>query len=204
MLKSRGRARRQRGFSIIEVAVTLTIAALLLMFGLPDFQTWLLNTQIRNAAESIQNGIQRARIEAVRGNHDVRFTLVTLTDARIMDSSCAASAAGRSWVVSRDAPGGNCNVAPSVATAPRIFETHAAGDGNLNSVVAATDASGNAASTLTFNGFGRVAGVNPISTIALSSAASGTFRNLRIAISPAGAVRLCDPAVTDSTDPRRC
>jgi type IV fimbrial biogenesis protein FimT len=195
--------RTVQGFSLIEVAITLTIAALLVLFGLPSFQAWLQNTQIRNAAESIQNGIARARMEAVRSNQNVRFTLVSLTDPRNMDSSCAASAAGRSWVVSLDAPDGECDEAPDTTTAPRIIETHAAGDGNLSTVVDAKDADGAAATTLTFNGFGRLTGAKPISTIGLSSAVSGDYRVLRVAVTPAGAVRLCDPAV-DSSDPRSC
>lgn len=195
--------RHHRGFSLIEVAITLTIAALLLMVSLPSFQTWLQNTQIRNAAESIQNGIQRARMEAVRGNRNVRFTLVTLDDARNMDSSCVASAAGGSWVISLDAPDGACDGEPEAPTAPRIIETHAAGDGNLSALIAATATSGTAASTLSFNGFGRLTGPDPISVVDVSSVASGTYRNLRVAVSAAGAVRLCDPAV-GADDPRSC
>lgn len=195
--------RRQRGFSLIEVAITLTIAALLMMAGLPSFQTWLQNTQIRNAAESIQNGIQRARMEAVRGNRNVRFTLVSLDDARNMDASCAASAAGSSWVISLDAPDGDCDAAPDGATAPRIIETHAAGDGHLSALIEATASSGAAASTLTFNGFGRLMGADPISVVGISSVASGTYRNLRVTVSAAGGVRLCDPAV-GADDPRSC
>lgn len=195
--------RGSRGFSMIEIAITLTIAALLMLFGLPSFQAWLQNTQIRNAAESIQNGISRARMEAVRSNQNVRFTLVSLTDARNMDSSCAASAVGSSWVVSLDVPDGECDEEPGSAAAPRIIETHAAGDGNLGAAVDAKDADGSAAATLTFNGFGRLTGVKPISTIDLASAASGDYRLLRVVVTPAGAVRLCDPAV-DAIDPRSC
>lgn len=195
--------RDSRGFSLIEVAITLTVAALLMLFGLPSFQAWLQNTQIRNAAESIQNGIQRARMEAVRSNQNVRFTLVSLTDARNMDTSCAASAVGRSWVVSLDVPDGKCNVTPSPVDEPRIIEKHAAGDGNLGAVIGAKDAAGNPAASLTFNGFGRLTGANPISTIGLSSAASGDYRLLRVVVTTAGAVRLCDPAV-DASDPRSC
>lgn len=192
-----------RGFSVIELAIALTIAALLLMVGLPSFQTWLQNAQIRNAAESIQNGIQRARVEAVRSNQNVRFTLVSLADARNMDSSCAASASGRSWVVSIDAPDGSCGNAPSTTAAPRIIETHAGGDGGLNAVVAAAAADGSAATTLVFNGFGRLSGASPIAMVNLSSASDGDYRSLRIVISNAGAVRLCDTAV-DAGDPRSC
>lgn len=194
--------RCSRGFSVIELTIALSIGGLLLLVGLPSFQVWLQNVQIRNAAESIQNGIQRARMEAVRSNQNVRFTLVSLTDARNMDSSCAASSAGRSWVVSLDAPDGECGDAPSTTTAPRIIETHAAGDGNLAAVVEARAADGSAASSLIFNGFGRLTGASPIATVALSGAGDDP-RALRIVISGGGGVRLCDPAV-DADDLRSC
>lgn len=202
MLSMDGRAHASRGFSVVELVIALSIGGLLLLAGLPSFQTWLQNAQIRNAAESIQNGIQRARIEAVRSNQNVRFTLVSLGDARRMDASCAASSAGRSWVVSLDAPDGECGDAPSATAAPRIIETHAAGDGHLGAVVEARAADGTAASSLVFNGFGRLAGASPIATVALSGTGDD-HRALRIVVSSAGAVRLCDPAV-EADDLRSC
>jgi type IV fimbrial biogenesis protein FimT len=195
---------RSAGFSMIEVAITLAVFGLLLALGLPGFQTWLMNTQIRNAAESVSAGIQRARNEAVRRNQNVRFTLVSLGDPKTMDNSCAASAAAGSWVISLDDPDAKCALAPSDTVAPRIVERRAAGDGGLAAAVAATTAAGAGAATVTFNGFGRTVDAAPLARVDVTSTTNGNYRTLRVLVSSAGAVRMCDPAVTDNADPRKC
>jgi prepilin-type N-terminal cleavage/methylation domain-containing protein len=65
----------QRGMTLIEMAIGLVIVGLLLVMALPGFGTWLQNSQIRNAAESLQNGLQLTRAEAVRRNTRVQFVL---------------------------------------------------------------------------------------------------------------------------------
>lgn len=194
----------ERGLTLIEMAVTVSLIALLAMWVAPDVQTWVQNTQIRGAAESIASGLQRARNEALRNNRTVQFTLVAGSDARVLDNSCAATANGSSWIVSVDAPGGQCGVPPSAASAPRTFVSHAAGEGHLAARVTAVAADGSATSALGFDGFGRVVGANPIARIDVTSHASGSFRALRVAVSGVGAIRMCDPAITDANDPRRC
>ena len=130
---------------MIEIAITLVILALLIALAAPSFQTWLLNTQIRNSAESMSAGLQRARSEAVRRNQSVQFTLVSITNPLLLDNTCASSAAGSSWVVSQDDPSGKCAENASDVTAPRIVEKRAAGDGSSSAIVAGFDAAGNTA-----------------------------------------------------------
>ena len=192
-----------RGISLIEIAITLVILALLIALGAPSFQTWLINTQLRNSAESMTAGLQRARSEAVRRNQSVQFTLVSLTNPSVLDNTCAASAVGTSWVVSLDDPSGRCAVDASDVIAPRTVEKRAAGDGSRAAVVAGVDATGAAASSVTFNGFGRTSGANPLAQINVTSNSAGT-RALRVQISSGGSVRMCDPVVVDAADPRKC
>ena len=192
-----------RGISLIEIAITLVILALLIALGAPSFQTWLINTQIRNSAESMSSGLQRARSEAVRRNQSVQFTLVSLANPSVLDNTCAASAVGTSWVVSLDDPSGRCAVDASDVIAPRAVEKRAAGDGSRAAVVAGVDAAGAAASAVTFNGFGRTSGANPLAQINVTSNSAGT-RALRVQISSGGSVRMCDPVVVDAADPRKC
>ena len=42
---------RQRGFSLIEIVVTIAVLALILFAALPSLGTWLDNTRIRNVAD---------------------------------------------------------------------------------------------------------------------------------------------------------
>jgi len=59
-------ARRQQGVTLIELMVGIAILATLLAMGIPAFTGWIQDTQVRTAAESILNGLQTARAEAVR------------------------------------------------------------------------------------------------------------------------------------------
>lgn len=70
---------RQRGFTLVELVITIAVMALILFVAIPSIGTWLDNTRIRNVADSLQNGLQLARGEAVRRNQNVSLWLVTST-----------------------------------------------------------------------------------------------------------------------------
>jgi type IV fimbrial biogenesis protein FimT len=218
--------RRSRGVTLIELAVTMVVLAMLLVGVGPSIGAWMRNTQVRNTASSMQAGLNHARNEAMRRNVPIRFSLVSLADSAIMGSSCALSSSGVSWVVSVRDPSSNCQFAPvtlpgtstdatlvaaytaAIADAnnPLIVETNAGGVGGKNVVVAAKIADGSAAAdTVTFNSFGRVADALPIGFINVNnSTAGGDFRSLRIEIGNGGTIRTCDLGVTAATDPRYC
>jgi type IV fimbrial biogenesis protein FimT len=116
----------QSGFSLIELMIGIVIMTILVGIGLPSFQTWLQNTQIRNAAESIANGLQRARAEAVSRNTNVEFVL----------------GAGSSWVI---------NVVGGAE-----IESRSSSEGSKNVVVTAVDKDSNAAEKITYTNLGGV------------------------------------------------
>ncbi|MBB1163061.1 pilus assembly FimT family protein [Aquariibacter albus] len=195
------RSRRLRGLTLIELAITLAIFGMTMLTVLPNAADWLRSTQVRHAGHTLQRALERARSEALRLNAPVRFTLVRGDDPRRLDASCVAAADGGGWVISRDAPDGACGAAPSTQAGPRLILAEAAGAGHDRVRVAGEDASGAAASSLRFNGFGRVEDEDGLRRIALTL--DGT-RSLRLDISRHGAVRLCEPAVRDADDPRVC
>ena len=65
----------QRGFSLIELMIAVAILAILLTAVLPSFKAWIQNAKIRTATESLKNGLQLARVEAIRQNQGVFFSL---------------------------------------------------------------------------------------------------------------------------------
>jgi type IV fimbrial biogenesis protein FimT len=188
---------RSRGFTIVELLVTITVLGIVLMLGLPNMSAWLQNTQIRTSAEAMVSGLQLARTEALRRNRQVRFNVVDTLDA-----GCNLIATGGSWVVSMADPSGKCNVDPSDTTDPFIVQRRSGQDGSQNVAVSAT------ASTVLFNGLGsagapvQFAVTNPNGGTCQQS--GGTMRCLQINVSASGSVRMCDPAVGDATDPRKC
>src|SRR2546425_7571454 len=67
------RRRSQRGFTLIEIMISLTVLGILLMVALPSFGTWLQNQQLRAASEATLNGLQVARAAAIQRNVLVQF-----------------------------------------------------------------------------------------------------------------------------------
>jgi len=189
-----------RGATLIELMVGMVILAILIALGLPSFSTWLQSAQIRTAAEALQNGLSLARAEAVNRNTTVRFQLTST-----LDNACTETTSGGNWVVSLDDPESLCATPPSEVTPPRIIQTRGNNEGTLNAVIAASQ------NTIQFTGLGRVTPVPPGNvTINITNPSGGTcaavggnMRCLRVVVSPAGQVRMCDPAFA-STDPQGC
>ena len=171
--------KRQGGFTLIEVMIALTLLALLMGIGVPTFRSWIQNSQVRTAADGVIAGIQLARSEAIRRNKPVEFDLRT----------------GADWSV--------------VLVSPRTTIQDRKGNaGTKNAVFTVTPAG---ADRLTFNPVGAPSGNNqdgsfPIQQIDITSSQTvDGLRPLRIVVSVAGSVRLCDPDPKLSAgDPRRC
>jgi type IV fimbrial biogenesis protein FimT len=191
---------RQRGFTIIEVIIAVTIAGLLLAAALPSAGSWIRNTRIRTAAESISVGLQQARAEAVRRNRPVGFYLVaSASNGTGFESACALSSTSSGWVVDITSPAGRCG-----ADLGSFIAVRPPGDTAAGTSVAAVDAAGDSATTVSFNGFGQIADALPISCIRVSNPSDASTRALNIAVNAGGQIRMCDPAVTDGNDPRKC
>jgi type IV fimbrial biogenesis protein FimT len=175
-------ARRARGFTIVEIGITLAVLGILIALGLPSFTAWIDNARIRTTAHSVQGGVQLARAEAVRRNLSVVFVL--------------GGASGPSeWTVSALTPGG-----------PVPMQTRSGQEGAITVVVAIAPAGAN---TLTFNGLGRVVNPNGDGSAAItqvdlcSGAPTPDTRKLRIVVGAGGTLRMCDPAVA-AGDSRAC
>jgi type IV fimbrial biogenesis protein FimT len=195
---------RQDGVSLIEMIIGLAILAVLTAASAPSFSQWIQNTRIRSAAESLSSAVQQARSEAVRRNAIVRFQL---TDTAT--SSCALSATGPNWIISREDATGRCDAAVSETVAPMIIQK-SSGNEALNVSVAVTPT---AQTSIAFNGFGRVSPVpasdvalnitNPAAGACATQGGGGPVRCLRVVVSAAGQIRMCDPARV-TNDPQGC
>jgi type IV fimbrial biogenesis protein FimT len=67
-LRSRSAA---RGFTLVELLVTISIAAILLTLAVPSFGTLILNQQVRVSAGDLQTTLFYARSEAIKRAADV-------------------------------------------------------------------------------------------------------------------------------------
>lgn len=75
MLTPQARAARAGGFTLIELMVVVAIIAIMAGLAAPAFRGMVANYRVRNGAESIVNGLNQARAEAIRRNTPVNFTL---------------------------------------------------------------------------------------------------------------------------------
>lgn len=201
--------RFQRGVTLVEFMIGLLIAGILVALAAPNFRDWIQNSQVRNAAESIVNGMQLARAEAVHLNTLVRFNL----------NSTAGMA---DWEIC--APGSAVAAASPCPAGATVIQQYTSQEGSPNARIGVYKwldgnpqanyllviAAGNEMPThVTFNGLGRTVNDGPDDTarIDVTNAALATARRLVVAIdNPGGGVRLCDPALTvsNSSDPQAC
>lgn len=201
----------QRGFTLIELMTAIAVLAVLLVLGLPSFMETIQNMQVRTAAESILDGLQVARAEAVRRNGFTQFTL----------------GPGTGWTVTQITPpspssGLACSV---VAT----IQSRSGSEGSQNATVSVFPA-GATAITFTPTGFvalqtaGEECAANPLAQINVGSSvlSANQERPLEIRITASGGIRLCVPTEDDMSgkelnppanrsnwklpagDPRRC
>lgn len=199
-----------RGFTLVELLVTITLLAILLSVALPSLSAWVRSAKTRTVAESLVNGLRSAQAAAVQTNRQVVFSLTNEQPAK----TSTAVANGRNWVV---------------RTVPLPGEdAEFVSGGSLGATADGVAITGVA--SICFNSLGRpVANAAPGTTLkasggvtvsagtcALPDVASPTTyniaqaspkdddRTLRVTVNLGGQVRMCDPARTLAASPDGC
>lgn len=189
-----------RGVSLIELLVGITILGIAVAIGAPAFTEWISNSQIRSTAESVQNGLQLARAEAVRRNTSVQFQLTTT-----LDNTCTTAAAGPNWVVSISSAttpvASHCGDDISDTSSSMLIQKGAPVTANASAKIAASQPA------FGFNGLGRIVATTTPATSVVDAPTidiqstrgvcavdpGGTLHCLRLLITPGGQIRMCDP-----------
>lgn len=182
----------QRGFTLVELVVTIALLGVLLGLAAPAFGDWIRGARVRTIADALQSGARLAQGEAVRFNRQVVFFLTN-------DSNCSAAtnaaANGSFWAIR--------TIGLTAGDAVRTVQC-----GTLADVSPGVSINGPTA--ICFNSAGRQAtNASPgVGGAACALPASGTSiydinatgaRPLRVQVSLGGQVRQCDPARTLST-----
>lgn len=184
---------RPLGFTLIEMLIVIAIIAVATTLGLPSYRTWVQNTQVRNAAESVANGLQKAKAEAVKQNTNIEFVIKTDPVTNLFTNP--------PWKI-------------QVPASAVLESSSIEGSKNVKGTATPT-----AANTITFNSLGGVGvppnqpkntdGTMPFTQIDFNSSilSAADNRGLRVTIGIGGNVRMCDPDPNSklaATDPRKC
>ncbi len=201
---------RSGGFTLIELLTVMVIASIMFALAFPIVGTWLKNNQIRTVAESVQNGLRFAQVQAVALNQETEFVLA-------------------------NNPPPNTTVAPAVSPSNGWFSATlttingvASLDTNTQPIGLQVARLGNVAggiqiagpTAICFNSFGRMTGNtttgtgatcpipaanNAVYTYTISAPSTAAARVLNVTLNVSGQVRICDPMKTLSpTNPDGC
>jgi type IV fimbrial biogenesis protein FimT len=203
---SRGlpRARRKRGFTIIELMITLTLLGFLLALALPAFTTSIKNSQVRTVAEALQDGLRTAQSESLRLNRPVVMAFTTSRTTPSTSAPWPVAANGLNWWLQ---------------TVPQFSDTtgqYLKGGSFADVASGVTITSG--LNAICFNSNGRLAGSATFTTgvpgavCAVASnarfqvqQANGNSRQLNVTVTVGGQVRTCDTSRTlSATAPDGC
>jgi len=159
-----------------ELMIAIVIMGILMAGAAPLFSSWMQNSQIRTAAESVQNGLQLARSEAARANASVSFTL-----------------SGNDWSVT-DADGAIIQGRRGTEGSPNVVIT------SNNNTVTFNGRGRVIVPTSNTN----IDVTNPKAGNCAAVGASSGARCMRVVIETGGKVRMCDPALTLAANPQGC
>ncbi|MBW2302209.1 MAG: GspH/FimT family pseudopilin [Deltaproteobacteria bacterium] len=62
--------KKQEGFTLLELIMTMVILAILATIAIPTFSVWLPEYRLKKAARDLYSNIQLAKMQAVRTNRD--------------------------------------------------------------------------------------------------------------------------------------
>lgn len=197
--------RHHRGFTLVELMVTVVVVGIMLRAAIPMFGVWIGNQKIRTAGESVYAGLQVAKQEAVRRNARVLF--------QALDPTSTA------WAICEVQRGTtNCDPAiPIIQARDGGEETNSVRMGataNIAMINAGSFGTGIAPGAgipaqVMFDAMGRTvvqAGWN--NTVRFdfrdpNLASQNVERRIVVVVSPAGSPRMCDPLVAVG-NPRAC
>lgn len=170
-----------KGFTLVELMVTIALLAFLLLIAYPGFVTMLANLRVRSVADGVLSGLQYARGEALKRNMEITFRIdpvsgvgggwqVLLPDATVIQQKSAAEGGG----VEAQMNGGNVDI---------VFEN--LGRRSLPAAPPAT------------------LDIDITNPSVDTCEPAGSIRCLRVTVALGGEVRLCDPR-RPAGDPQAC
>jgi type IV fimbrial biogenesis protein FimT len=195
------RSPRASGFTMIEMAITMAVFAILVALGVPSMTTWIRNNKVRAVSDSLQTGLRLAQAESLRQSRQVVFALTNSTTPSTV-LPLPAVAGGTSWAIW---------TVPSMTSGEpsRFIESGVLSNASSQVIVTST----NNISTVCFNSVGRVVNNTSANVTAITGgdtcqqppgappvlkfniSLTGADRPLQVNLGLGGQVHMCDPGV---------
>ncbi|MDR0479446.1 MAG: prepilin-type N-terminal cleavage/methylation domain-containing protein [Burkholderiaceae bacterium] len=204
---------KPRGFTLIELMITLALLAILSLLAMPSFRTWVGNSRVRAVASDLSNGLRLAQTESLRRSRQTVFALTTQSVSMVSAtnepnyapvSSSAASASN--WAVSLppsaiDASlpvfvgsGSIADLVPGIAIQGPPVTCFSAQGRLITSATAISDIGlGSGSACAAPVSYTTASGAQFLSIYRIDGAALGADRPLQVEVGLGGQVRLCNP-----------
>jgi len=194
-----------RGFTLIELMITIALLAVLMMIAMPEMRTYMLNSNIRRTAESFVADVMAARAEAIRTNDPVTFTVTDTENpsTAVKSSDLNANENGPNWAAFV-VP---VNPTPENKERLLLVKRNAWDKDKKGAMV--NMHKGEGVSRFTFDGLGRISGwaVFQFTKDEYNQRCElkdKSIRCLQVEISPNGSVHMCEPGREKGKDTRAC
>lgn len=97
--------RRQHGFTMIELVITVTLVAIVAAMAAPSMQTYVMNSRLTGASQELLRSLQTARSEATKRQQRVVVCASANPTAADPDDVVCATSGASGWIMFEDTVG---------------------------------------------------------------------------------------------------
>ena len=176
--------KRQRGFTLIELMVTIGIMAILTALAVPSYIDFIDRTRLRGAADEVVSVIGNARVESVKNDRDVSIAFAGSGASWCLGASAAVEPSG-----GQEAPGAvACDCTDGASTKCLVGGERRALEIGAHPGVAI----GTLPSAFDFDS--KLGMITPLGTTSLTLTSPRGKYDLTVQVNALGQARLCVPS----------